>query len=81
MNKYKATIRHLSLNVRGILENCPDSKIKKLFVDEETGRQLTPSEARGYLLDCLTEGKELLPMGKCEGFDYKTGCPGHATTI
>jgi hypothetical protein len=68
--------RHLCLCIRGAL-NWPKGKLKNMFENSETGKRLTANEAREYLMDCLSEGKELLPLGKCEGFDYKTGCPGH----
>ena len=25
----------------------------------------------------LLGAKDVVPMGECEGFDWKTGCPGH----
>lgn len=25
----------------------------------------------------LRIGRKVLPFGECEGFDYRTGCPGH----
>jgi hypothetical protein len=35
-------------------------------------------EFRQMCMDELANGHEVLPMGEpCEGFDYKTGCPGH----
>jgi hypothetical protein len=38
-------------------------------------------EFRNDLMDELAKGHEVLPLGKaCEGFDYKTGCPGHDDT-
>lgn len=38
----------------------------------------TGDDVREFLLDCLSEGKEVIPMGTpCEGFDFKKGCPGH----
>ena len=42
------------------------------------GKALTTvREIRKFLADQLAKGRELLPCGDCEGFDYKTGCPGH----
>lgn len=33
---------------------------------------------RGKLMDELALGRECLPIGKpCEGWNWKTGCPGH----
>jgi hypothetical protein len=71
----KQTI-HACLNVRGLLE-LPKSKLKHLFHDNK-GARLSPDEAKNYLYNCLSEGKEVLPFGEpCEGFDYKKGCNGH----
>ena len=69
---------HASLSVRGALR-WDKRRLKRLapalVVD---GRQCrTAEEAREVLLDLLSDGTELLPLGNCEGFDPKTGCPGH----
>lgn len=70
-------IHHMCIDVRGVL-GCNKNMLKKLFVDNETGKFLTADEAREHLMDCLSEGKEVIPFGEpCEGFSYKTGCPGH----
>lgn len=68
---------HMCLDVRGALM-WPNSKLKHLFVNNETGKKLTATEAKEHLMQKLSEGWEVLPLGKmCEGFDKKTGCPGH----
>jgi len=28
-------------------------------------------------MDLLSEGKEVIPIGQCDDWDYKTGCRGH----
>jgi len=66
--------RHLSLNIKGCIRNNKD--LSGLFNDEE-GNLLSHNEALLYLNDCIAEGKRVLPMGKCDLFDYQTGCPGH----
>lgn len=71
-----STTTHLCISVRGAL-NWPKSRLKHFFVDNETGKQLTPDQAREYLMDMLSEGKEVIPVGECDNFDYKTGCKGH----
>lgn len=70
------TRMHMHLSVRDAIK-WPKSQLRTLFKEDETGRQLTAEEAREYLLDLLSEGKELIPLGKCENFDYKKGCLGH----
>lgn len=67
---------HMCANVRGLL-SWSNAKLHGMFVDE-SGRKMTGAECREALLDALSEGKEVLPIGPvCEGFDYKSGCPGH----
>jgi hypothetical protein len=32
----------------------------------------------GILRNLLADGVEMIPVGQpCEGWDWKTGCPGH----
>lgn len=72
-------IRHMRLDVKGALRNWGKRQLKS-FASAFTvdGRQCrTADEARDALLQCLSEGKLFLPMGECDGFDFKTGCPGH----
>lgn len=73
-------IHHMCIDVRGALR-WGNKLLKKLFVDKETGKYLTPQEAKEHLLDLLSEGKRVIPFGEpCEGFDYVNGCPGHSKT-
>ena len=37
----------------------------------------TVKEIRNFLQGQLDMGREVLPMGDCDNFDYKTGCRGH----
>lgn len=73
----KRTI-HLSQSVRGALRNWRfPYDFQKIFKKED-GEYATAHEAREHLLECLSEGKEFLPMSdECVGFDFKNGCPGH----
>lgn len=64
---------HLSLDIRGALRNKDGWKA----VSSPDGRRVTKEEAREWLMDRLSEGKRVLPMGPCEGFSFQTGCPGH----
>jgi len=70
-------IYHVCLDIRGALTNWPKKKFNKMLVNNETGKYLTASEAKEQLLQWLSEGKEVLPMSKCDNFDYKKGCQGH----
>lgn len=67
---------HMSLSVRGALR-WPKKRLGQMVRDTETGRYLSPDATREWLMDRLSEGHEVLPLGDCEGFDPKTGCPGH----
>jgi len=66
---------HMSLSVRGAL-GWPKRMLREMFRTDD-GHPLTPDEARDELMSHLSEGHEVLPMGSCEGFDFRTGCPGH----
>ena len=37
----------------------------------------TPDEVKRALLAELEKGHAVIPMGKCDNFDFKTGCRGH----
>lgn len=71
------TLLHLQISLRGALINWQDREWRNC-VKNDQGRTLSPQEVKAYFLDCLSEGKKLIPMDpSCEGFDYQTGCPGH----
>jgi hypothetical protein len=71
-------IIHCCLDVRGALKHFSDRELSGMFRNRSTGKSLTADEARDVLYDHLAQGHEVIPMGPpCEGFDYKTGCPGH----
>ena len=71
---------HIHLSVRGALRDFSKCQLKGMF-HFEGGRECTAGEAKDYLLECLAQGKEVLPMGPvCEGFDFSgNGCLGHDT--
>lgn len=69
-----AKIIHSGLDVRGALK-WPKGKLKGMF-KHESGRFTTADESRNILLDELAEGHEILPLGPCENWDWKTGCQG-----
>lgn len=66
---------HMSLEIKLVLKLGNDS-LKGLF-DKDNGQSCTHKEAEDYLLECLAKGWEVLPIGDCDNFDYKTGCKGH----
>ena len=72
------TIRHMCLDVRGAIKNFSKRQLTGMFTRPD-GTKLTAEEAREHLLDHLSEGHEVIPMGRCNNFDWKEGCRGHAT--
>lgn len=66
---------HMSLCVRGALK-WPKSRLKKMFLSDD-GKSMTADQARDVLLDELSQGHEVIPMGKCDNFCFKEGCKGH----
>lgn len=71
------TKMHMCQSVRGALRNWNRKMLASMFVHDD-GRKMTADEAKDVLLDELAQGHEVIPFGNpCEGFSYKTGCPGH----
>lgn len=70
---------HLCVSVRGMLHwsNADAKRNMKSITKSDGTRYLSVAEFRNALMDELAQGHEVLPTGECEGFDYKTGCPGH----
>ena len=70
---------HMCISVRGILRRT-DRDLKR-FLGACTKDDGTPyrniDELKNELYDHLSQGHEVIPMGKCDNFDYKTGCRGH----
>jgi len=70
---------HLCVSVRGML-NWNKAEMKrglKWITKKDGSRYVSVDELRNALMNELAQGHEVLPTGECEGFDYKTGCPGH----
>lgn len=72
---------HLCLSVRGALTQSDRDLTPLAKSTTVEGRRLrTGKEMRAFLLDCLAEGYEYLPMTECDNFDPKKGCLGHPIT-
>lgn len=68
------TIKHMSMNIQGLIRNTGKRSMKGFFTDEN-GKQLSDKEAREYLDECLEKGWRVIPMSdKCKNFDYQDGC-------
>jgi len=63
---------HLCLDIRGAIRGTGWK-----CVTAKDGRRVTKAEAIEFLMDRLAEGKRVLPLGPCDGFDFRSGCPGH----
>lgn len=72
---------HMHIEVRGAI-TWPKSRFKGMFRDTLTGRSLNADEARSALMDHLAAGRERIPCGRCDNFDYGPdgGCLGHEET-
>lgn len=66
---------HLRLSVRGALKN--PQHLKGCITTDE-GKTLTSiKEIKEFLRYQLAMGREYLPIGECDNFDYHKGCLGH----
>lgn len=76
MEKF-TTIRHMSVNLEGLLRNFKGRKIN--ILSDDSGRQLSDSEARQEISRLQSLGHKLMCCStECEGFDpFGGGCPGH----
>ena len=70
------SIVHCCLDVRGALKSFNKRQLAGLFKRPD-GTRLTADEAKDHLFDQLAAGREVLPFGDCDNFDYKKGCQGH----
>lgn len=70
-------IRHMSVNLEGMLRNFKGRKIR--IMEDENGRTLSDSEARAEIARLQALGHKLMCCSnECEGFDpFGGGCPGH----
>lgn len=70
------TTYHMGLDVKGVLKNWKPSQLKGLL-NHPDGKSMTADEVKDVLLNELSKGHEMLPIGECDKFDYKSGCLGH----
>ena len=67
-------ILHLCLSIEGALKN----RSFQGFTNDD-GTPAHWKQVEKFLKEELAKGRRVLPMSKnCVGFDYQTGCPGHA---
>ncbi|MBL8968252.1 MAG: hypothetical protein JNG85_14695 [Spirochaetaceae bacterium] len=70
---------HMCMSVRGILSrsNRELKRMLPMFTRDDGSHYATTDQLRDALLDEIAKGHEVLPMGKCDNFDWKDGCKGH----
>lgn len=68
------TTRHICQSVEGALKFWKKAEWKS--VSKSSG--MTIEQCKNEFWKMHGEGKLVIPIGEeCEGFSYKTGCPGH----
>ena len=69
---------HVCMSVRGALNwNKAELKRNARAMSDKDGNPMTPDAVRSALMDELAQGHEVIPLGECDNFDFKTGCKGH----
>ena len=67
-------IIQLSIDIDGGIQNA---RLLKGCITVD-GRVLnTVKEIRAFLYEQKAMGRDVLPIGECDNFDYQTGCRGH----
>lgn len=71
---------HFSQSIRGPLMNWKQSDWMGAtkYITRNDGSHFTVGELKMQFLDELAKGHEVVPLGECDNFDWKTGCQGHA---
>ena len=68
----------MGLCVRGALKNKQTLRqLRNCITTEEGVKLATVEQVREWLFDQLAMGREVLPFGQCDLWDWKEGCPGH----
>jgi hypothetical protein len=65
-------ITHMCVDIRGAIWNRSFEGLK-----HSDGRPMTKHEAFEALCDELVKGRRVLPLSRCDNFDYEKGCLGH----
>lgn len=78
-NTMSGSKHHMGQSVRGALNWSPAETRRALkFMKKDDGSRFSCSaELRDAFMDELAEGHELIPLGECDNWDWKTGCKGH----
>lgn len=70
---------HFCQSIRGPLTNwkAKDWKQATKWMTRNDGSRYTADELKQEFLNLLSQGKEVIPIGECDNFDFKEGCKGH----
>jgi len=70
---------HCSYSIKGLSTRSNRDLRPWLKTFTQDGRHPRDvQELRSWFADMLCDGIKMIPIGEpCEGFSYKTGCPGH----
>lgn len=66
----------MCVDLRGAITNWRGSDWRNCVTGDD-GKFLTPAEVKQAFIDELVRGRKVIPFGKCDNFDYQTGCKGH----
>jgi hypothetical protein len=66
---------HLRADIRGLIKRG-DRALEGLLQDE-SGREMSPREARHHLLKMLGDGHVYIKCGACDNWSPEQGCLGH----
>lgn len=72
---------HMCQSIRGPLTNWKWAEWNNAtkWIKRDDGSCYTADELKQAFLDELSEGHEVVPIGKCDNFDFQRGCLGHET--
>lgn len=69
---------HCCLDIQGFLEMNKERPLSFFNgMAKEDGKPLSGPEFIANLQNHLNQGHKVIPIGHCDDFDYRTGCPGH----
>lgn len=74
---------HMCISVRGVLSTWKTTEWKralKTITKKDGTRYQSINDLKSAFFDELAKGHEVIPLGECDNFDWKTGCKGHPVT-
>jgi hypothetical protein len=74
---------HMGQSITGPLRNWkkPDWKRATRYITRNDGGTYTADELKDVFLKELALGHEVVPIGECDNWDWKTGCRGHPQNV